>query len=81
MAHGLEAVMKLVEDNKIDGVHGPLIELFSADDKVRVAVDVTAGNRYAVLPFIHVSRNRLERLQLPIAESYIDYGDPYPHPL
>lgn len=52
--------MKLVEENKISGVYGPLIELFEADEKFRVAVDVTAGNRCgAAATYMNLWRRRI----------------------
>ena len=41
---GLDAVRKVVESNKISGVHGPLIELISCDPAYNTAVEETAGN-------------------------------------
>jgi structural maintenance of chromosome 3 (chondroitin sulfate proteoglycan 6) len=39
------SVSSLVMQLKLDGVYGPLYSLFEVDDKYKVAVEVTAGNR------------------------------------
>ena len=42
--NGLTAIRKAVKDNNIQGYHGPLIELFTCDEKFRKSVETTAGN-------------------------------------
>ena len=42
---GLEAIARIAKLLKLDGVYGPLYSLFEVDDKYKVAVEVTAGNR------------------------------------
>mmetsp|Transcript_28839 Transcript_28839/g.68899 ORF Transcript_28839/g.68899 Transcript_28839/m.68899 type:complete len:1112 (-) Transcript_28839:128-3463(-) len=42
---GLKNVKRIVDENKIAGVHGPLIELIQCDPKLHRAVEVAAGNR------------------------------------
>ena len=42
---GLEAIARITKTLKLDGVYGPLYSLFEVDDKYKVAVEVTAGNR------------------------------------
>ena len=44
VAQGLFSMKKVVEDNEMEGVHGPLIELFRPKkEALRTAIDVTAG--------------------------------------
>jgi structural maintenance of chromosome 3 (chondroitin sulfate proteoglycan 6) len=45
LATGLAAVRKMVAEHNIQGVHGPLLELFEIkNDALQTAVDVTGGN-------------------------------------
>ena len=44
-SRGLEAIARIAKQHKLDGVFGPLYSLFEVDDKYKVAVEVTAGNR------------------------------------
>ena len=46
ISRGLDAVKKVVEERKITGVYGPLIENFKCEPRVFTAVEVTAGSRY-----------------------------------
>lgn len=41
---GLQSINKIVEDNKIEGYYGPLIQLFKCAESVQTAVEVTAGS-------------------------------------
>ena len=41
---GISNVQRIVEQHKIQGVHGLLFELFNVSDRYRVPVEVTAGN-------------------------------------
>ncbi|KAK9462676.1 RecF/RecN/SMC [Lipomyces oligophaga] len=41
---GLSAVRQITKRLSLDGVYGPLCELFDVDDKYKTAVEVTAGN-------------------------------------
>jgi len=43
--NGLKSTKRIVDDNKIGGVHGPLIELIQCDPKLHTAVEIAAGNR------------------------------------
>eukprot|EP00731_Ephydatia_muelleri_P021107 Em0013g834a len=45
ISRGLDAVKKVVEERKITGVYGPLIENFKCEPRVFTAVEVTAGSR------------------------------------
>lgn len=45
-SNGLRAVREIAKRLKLDGVYGPLYELFEVTDKYKTAVEVTAGNRY-----------------------------------
>ncbi|KAJ3116176.1 Structural maintenance of chromosomes protein 3, partial [Nowakowskiella sp. JEL0407] len=42
-ASGLKALNRIVKQNKIDGVHGPLYSLFKVDERYRTAVEVIGG--------------------------------------
>lgn len=42
---GIESTMKIAADMEMSGVHGPLIEIFTCEQKVFTAVEQTAGNR------------------------------------
>jgi len=44
---GLKAVMRIAEEHKMDGVYGPLYQLFTVPDAYRQPAEVTAGNRFA----------------------------------
>jgi structural maintenance of chromosome 3 (chondroitin sulfate proteoglycan 6) len=47
---GLRAVDKIAERHGFEGVFGPLYRLFEVtDQKFNTAVELTAGNRYALL--------------------------------
>ena len=57
MSAGLEAVRRIIEEKKLDGVYGPLIENLDVDEKFFTALEVTAGGRYGapqrvVLPLV-----------------------------
>jgi chromosome segregation ATPase len=43
--YGLEYVNQIVRENNIQGVHGPLVNLFTCDEQFNTAVEVTAGGR------------------------------------
>lgn len=43
-ANGLASVKRIAAEHQLDGVFGPLYELFSVDDKYKTAIEVTAGN-------------------------------------
>lgn len=45
ISRGLDAVKKVVEERKIAGVYGTLIENFKCEPRVFTAVEVTAGSR------------------------------------
>jgi structural maintenance of chromosome 3 (chondroitin sulfate proteoglycan 6) len=42
---GLESVQKIAQRLGLNGVYGPLYELFEVDDRYSTAVEVTAGQR------------------------------------
>jgi structural maintenance of chromosome 3 (chondroitin sulfate proteoglycan 6) len=42
---GLRSVKTIAARLGLEGVHGPLYELFEVSDKYKTAVEVTAGNR------------------------------------
>eukprot|EP01134_Creolimax_fragrantissima_P007285 CFRG7285T1 len=44
LSSGLKAVMKIAEEHRLKGVYGPVIELFTCEEKFNTAVEVTAGN-------------------------------------
>ena len=45
---GLDAVKRIAEERQLTGVYGPLIDNFVLKkEEAAVAVDVTAGNRFA----------------------------------
>ncbi|ODV95345.1 hypothetical protein PACTADRAFT_3046 [Pachysolen tannophilus NRRL Y-2460] len=44
MSHGLEAVRRITENLKLDGVYGPLGELIEVSEKYKTAVEVVGGN-------------------------------------
>lgn len=48
ISRGLDAVKKVVEERKLTGVYGPLIENFKCEPRVFTAVEVTAGSRYGL---------------------------------
>ncbi|ORZ17870.1 putative chromosome segregation protein SudA [Absidia repens] len=41
---GLSAISRITKEYNIDGVHGPLFELFEVDERFRTAVEVAAGS-------------------------------------
>jgi structural maintenance of chromosome 3 (chondroitin sulfate proteoglycan 6) len=41
---GLDAVRQIASDLRIDGYHGPVIDLFSCAEHYHTAVEITAGN-------------------------------------
>nr|XP_019012757.1 chromosome associated protein [Kwoniella pini CBS 10737]OCF51538.1 chromosome associated protein [Kwoniella pini CBS 10737] len=43
-SNGLRAVRSIAKRLKLDGVYGPLYELFEVSDRYKTAVEVTAGN-------------------------------------
>jgi chromosome segregation ATPase len=49
-AKGLERVRKLMREEKTPGLHGPLIDLFTTDEKFYRCVETTAGSRSALHP-------------------------------
>ncbi len=48
-AKGLERIRQLQSDEKFPGLFGPLIELFSTDEKFHRCVEITAQNRSVCL--------------------------------
>ncbi|KAI9244206.1 RecF/RecN/SMC [Phascolomyces articulosus] len=42
-SHGLEAVMRLAQTHQMQGVYGPVFDLFTVDERFHTAVEVTAG--------------------------------------
>ena len=44
-ASAINAIKRLVDIHKIQGVYGPIYELFEVDDKYRTAVEVIASGR------------------------------------
>lgn len=42
-ARGLQSVERIAHEHKIDGVYGPLYQLFTVDDKYQTAAEVTAN--------------------------------------
>lgn len=42
---GLAAVQRITKKLQLQGVYGPLYELFEVDDRFRTAVEITAGGR------------------------------------
>ena len=42
--NGLKSLQRIVQQHKIAGVHGPIIELFECKDTYNTAVEATAGN-------------------------------------
>ena len=49
IGNGLDAVRKIARDKHLSGVYGPIIDNFTCDTKVFTAVEVTAGNRLAII--------------------------------
>lgn len=47
-ANGLRAVKRYAKQLGLEGVYGPLYELFEVSDRYKQAVEVTAGNRWAL---------------------------------
>jgi len=45
VANGIDSVLKIIAEKKINGVYGPLIDNFTCEDKYFTAVEVTAGNK------------------------------------
>jgi len=43
VSFGIQTIKKIVAERKISGAYGPLIDLFTVDDKHMTAVEVTAG--------------------------------------
>ena len=54
---GLNSIQGICKKHKIKGVFGPVIELLDCDEKLFIAVEVSAGNRCAqvFLPVIIIS--------------------------
>ena len=50
VANGIDSVLKIIAEKKINGVYGPLIDNFTCEDKYFTAVEVTAGNKYVSTP-------------------------------
>ena len=48
-ASGIQAIERIKNTLKLDGVYGPLYELIDVDEAVEVAADIVAGQRYKVL--------------------------------
>jgi structural maintenance of chromosome 3 (chondroitin sulfate proteoglycan 6) len=44
-SNGLRSVKAIATRLGLEGVHGPLYELFEVSDKYKTAVEVTAGGR------------------------------------
>lgn len=44
-SNGLRAVRQIAKRLNLDGVFGPLYDLFEVSDKYKTAVEVTSGNR------------------------------------
>jgi structural maintenance of chromosome 3 (chondroitin sulfate proteoglycan 6) len=44
-ANGLAAVEEITQRLNLSGVHGPLYKLFTVEDRYKLAVEVTAGQR------------------------------------
>lgn len=47
-SNGLRAVRQIAKRLNLDGVYGPLYDLFEVSDKYKTAVEVTAGNRFVL---------------------------------
>lgn len=45
ISKGLNEIKRIVREQKIMGVHGPVINLFTCKELYYQAVEVTAGNR------------------------------------
>ena len=45
MANGLQAVEEITQRLGLSGVYGPLYKLFTVEDRYKLAVEVTAGQR------------------------------------
>jgi structural maintenance of chromosome 3 (chondroitin sulfate proteoglycan 6) len=45
---GLDSVARIARRLNLDGVYGPLYELFDVHNVYAKAADVTAGNRYFI---------------------------------
>ena len=43
--NGIESVKQIVEEKKLSGVFGPLIDNFNCGEKFHTCVEVTAGNK------------------------------------
>ena len=46
-SHGLQAVKRIAAKLNLDGVYGPIYELFEVDDVYSAAVEVIGGSRYS----------------------------------
>lgn len=46
-SQGLQAVKRIASKLDLDGVYGPLYELFEVDDVYTAAVEVVGGSRYS----------------------------------
>lgn len=58
-SNGLRAVRMLAKRLKLDGVYGPLYDLFEVSERFKQAVEVTAGTR-CVDCTIHFILNAIE---------------------
>lgn len=47
-SNGLRAVRQIAKRLNLDGVYGPLYDLFEVSDKYKTAVEVTTGNRFVL---------------------------------
>ena len=45
LQRGMAAVQRIVKEHKIEGVHGPLIELMQTDERFHAAIEASAGNQ------------------------------------
>lgn len=51
-SNGLRAVRQIAKRLNLDGVFGPLYDLFEVSDKYKTAVEVTSGNRLVFFFFL-----------------------------
>ena len=47
-SNGLRSIKEITKRLNLDGVYGPLYELFEVSDTYKTAVETTAGNRHGV---------------------------------
>jgi hypothetical protein len=60
--------MRIAREQRIEGVYGPLYSLLDIDERWKVAVEVTAGNRYVTCVFFLADATH----------SYLHYAQPVP---